>query len=157
MARWPKQNAARMNAFYGKVGTNQKPLVCPYPMVLSWDTRTTISKFSINKNCHDSALKVLTRVREVYGLAEIKRLRLDRFGGCLNVRKMRGGSNWSIHSWGAAIDFDPDRNQLKWGRDQAAFAKPEYEEWWKAWEAEGWVSLGRERNFDWMHVQAANL
>jgi len=31
------------------------------------------------------------------------------------------------------------------------------EAFWKAWEEEGWLSLGRSRNFDWMHVQACRL
>ncbi|MCH7410937.1 hypothetical protein MM239_16125 [Belliella sp. DSM 111904] len=62
-----------------------------------------------------------------------------------------------MHSWGIAIDFDPSNNQLKWGRDMATFAGPEYHAWWDIWESEGWVSLGRLRNFDWMHVQAASL
>ena len=70
---------------------------------------------------------------------------------------MRGGTRWSTHAWGIAIDYDPDRNQLKWGRDRAAFARPEYDAWWRLWEEEGWVSLGRTRNYDWMHVQAAKL
>ena len=82
---------------------------------------------------------------------------LDIYGGCYAPRKKRGGSTWSTHAWAIALDFDPDRNQLNWGRDKASFARPEYDDWWDCWEAEGWVSLGRERNFDWMHVQAAKL
>ncbi|MCA1748660.1 MAG: M15 family metallopeptidase [Sphingomonadales bacterium] len=70
---------------------------------------------------------------------------------------MRGGSSWSMHSWGIAIDFDPANNQLRWGRDRARMAKPAYAPFLNAWESEGWISLGRERNFDWMHVQAARL
>jgi len=70
---------------------------------------------------------------------------------------MRGGNSWSMHSWGIAIDFDASRNQLRWGREKAVLAKPVYDAWWKAWEDEGWVSLGQERNYDWMHVQAARL
>ncbi len=62
-----------------------------------------------------------------------------------------------MHSWGIAVDYDPERNLVKWGRDRATFAKSEYDTWWKLWEEEGWVSLGRTRNFDWMHVQAAKL
>lgn len=51
----------------------------------------------------------------------------------------------------------PDRNQLKMGRDRAVFARPDYDVWWRCWEEEGWTSLGRTRNYDWMHVQAARL
>ena len=90
-----------------------------------------------------------------YAFQEIQRLRLDLWGGCLNVRTMRGGTRYSLHSWGIAVDYDPERNRLKWGRDRAAFAQPEYDPWWRLWEEEGWVSLGRHRNFDWMHIQAA--
>ena len=33
----------------------------------------------------------------------------------------------------------------------------EAEDWWRIWEEQGWTSLGRVRNFDWMHVQATKL
>jgi hypothetical protein len=91
------------------------------------------------------------------GGIDISKLNLDLFGGCVNVRRMRGGSAWSIHSWGAAIDVDPDNNQLKWGKDKAEFAKKEYNAFWDIVEDEGWVSLGRVKNYDWMHYQAALL
>ena len=100
---------------------------------------------------------MLVRVLDHYGPERIRELGLDLFGGCLNVRRMRGGSAWSVHAWGAALDFDPERNQLRWGRARARFARPEYEKWWALWEAEGFLSLGRARDFDWMHVQAARL
>ncbi len=106
----------------------------------------------------DYAFEELLRMLvEHYGIQEIQRLRLDLLGGCLNVRTMRGGRRYSLHSWGIAVDYDPERNRLKWGRDRASFAQPEYDPWWKLWEEEGWVSLGRHRNFDWMHIQAARL
>lgn len=56
-----------------------------------------------------------------------------------------------------AIDFDPERNALKASNKTARLARPDCVEFWKIWESEGWVSLGRTRNFDWMHVQAARL
>jgi len=154
---WPDQNESRLNTFFGAVGKNQTNLVLPYPHRIAWDLRQTIHSFSCNAKVRDSASKVLTRVFDHYGIEKIKELRLDRWGGCLNVRQMRGGSKWSMHSWGIAIDYDPERNQLKWGRDRAAFARPEYADWWRFWEEEGWVSLGRTKNYDWMHVQAAKL
>jgi hypothetical protein len=154
---WPLQNEAAMNSFYGAVGTNQANLVLPYPLRVSWDLKQSINSFQCNSKVRDSASRVLAKVFDHYGLEQIRELRLDRWGGCLNVRKMRGGSSWSMHSWGIAIDFDPDRNQLKWGRDRAVFAQPAYDAWWRFWEEEGWVSLGRVKNYDWMHVQAARL
>ena len=154
-SNWPKQSGT--TAFYGEVGQNQTKLVFPYPVCLAWDTSTFVKSTSCHEKVHDAALRILTRVLDHYGLDKIRELRLDRFGGCLNVRRMRGGSAWSMHSWGIAFDFDPDRNQLRWGRDRAAFARPEYEKWFELWEEEGAISLGRLRNFDWMHTQFATL
>lgn len=155
---WPSQRTdAELIAIYGEVGKHQKYLHVPYPHRLSWDINTPITRFQCHTKVHDSMLRVLTKVFDHYGLAEIQRLRLDIWGGCLNVRTMRGGTRFSMHSWGIAVDYDPVNNRLDWGRDRATFARPDYNRWWEFWEEEGWVSLGRTRNFDWMHVQAAKL
>jgi hypothetical protein len=153
--QWPKQ--ADCMKYYGGVGLFQTTLQLPYPMRLAWDKNTVITKFSVHEKVHDSAKRAFDKIAREYTEAQRKDLGLDLWGGCLNVRKMRGGSSYSMHSWGIAIDFDPERNQLKWGRDRARLAKPDAEPFWRIWEAEGWVSLGRARNFDWMHVQAARL
>lgn len=155
---WPRQSPqSELIRTYGEPGQNQTKIELPYPHKLSWNTSAVINRFSCHEQVHDSLQRVLTRVLDSYGSDDIKRLRLDLWGGCLNIRKMRGGSQYSMHSWGIALDYDPVRNRLKWGRDRASFAKPEYDTWWKLWEEEGWISLGRTRNFDWMHVQAARL
>jgi hypothetical protein len=154
---WPRQAEADLNRFYGEIGKNQTRLALPYPHRLSWDLRNTLNSFWCHEKVHDSTLRVLTRVLEHYGPDRIKELRLDRWGGCLNVRKMRGGTRWSMHAWGIAIDYDTEFNQYNWGRDRATLAGPQYDAWWRFWEEEGWLSLGRTRNFDWMHVQAAKL
>jgi hypothetical protein len=157
MNKWPKQSFKAMTAFYGSVGENQTKIDLPYEMCLAWDTKAKIKRMSCNVKCAKSLYSIFEKTLKTYGIKEIQRLKLNNFGGCLNVRKMRGGSAWSIHSWGAAVDLDPDRNRLKWGKDRAVLAKPEYEEFWKIVESEGWTSLGRARNYDWMHFQAANL
>lgn len=154
---WPKQNYNDMVKFFGPIGENQTTLKLPYNMFLAWEMETCVTEITCHEKVKDSLERILKNTLDHYGMDAIKELHLDRFGGCLNVRKMRGGSSWSIHSWGCAVDLDPDRNQLKWGRDKAYFARPEYEPFWKIVEAEGWTSLGRAKNFDWMHAQAANL
>lgn len=154
---WPKQDEDSLNAFYGEPGENLVMVNLPYPMKLSWDTDTKVSRTRCNEKVKDSLVRVLTKVKAHYGMAEIERLGLDIFGGCFLIRNKRGGSTASTHSWGIALDFDPDNNKLRWGRDKASFAGKEYDFWWKCWEEEGWVSLGRKLNFDYMHVQAAKL
>jgi hypothetical protein len=157
MNNWPKQNLQSMLDYYGPVGENQSRLDLPYSLKLAWDTNTVIKRLTCNKKVSESLHTIFEKTLKTYGLKEIQRLRLDVFGGCLNVRKMRGGSSWSIHSWGAAVDLDPDRNTLKMTNKQASFAKAEYRDFWKIVESENWVSLGRARNYDWMHFQAALL
>ncbi len=152
---WPVENDVALKAFYGDVGKNQTRLTLPYPHRLSWNKRQVVKSLFCHEKVKDSMLRVLTKVLEHYGPEEIKKLHLDIWGGCLNVRKKRGGTTWSTHSWGIAMDYDPDNNSLRWGADRALFARPEYDKWWQFWEEEGWVSLGRAKNYDWMHVQAA--
>jgi peptidoglycan hydrolase-like protein with peptidoglycan-binding domain len=152
---WPKQ--ADCMKYYGGVGLFQTKLQLPYPMRLAWDKNVVVNKISVHEKVHDSAARVFAKIAGHYSDAQRKDMGLDLFGGSLNVRKMRGGNSYSMHSWGIAIDFDPERNQLKWHKDKARLAMPDAAAFWGFWEAEGWVSLGRSRDFDWMHVQAARL
>jgi hypothetical protein len=155
--KWPLQTQDNLEAFYGKPGTGQVKFQLPYPVKIAWNTDKTITKFSCHNRVSESLLRVLTNVKNTYGLQRIQSLGLDMWGGCLNVRKMRGGTKWSTHSWGIALDWDPARNRLRWNKYNANFSLPDYGMWWKHWEDEGWVSLGRERDYDWMHVQAAKI
>lgn len=149
---WPRQKD--VPAVFGKVGENQVMVPVPYPIF--YDGKL-VKKISLHTKVAASAERVFANVLKVYGLEQIKKLRLDVWDGSLNVRKMRGGTQWSMHSWGIAIDWDAGRNGLNTHAPQAAFSAPQYEQWFECWEAEGWVSLGRERDYDWMHVQAARL
>jgi len=36
-------------------------------------------------------------------------------------------------------------------------SSPECETWWQIWESHGAISLGRQRDYDWMHLQFARL
>jgi hypothetical protein len=152
---WPRQ--AAVPAFYGDVGRHQARVALPFDMKLAWDLKITVSSITLHEKVADSAARCFERIADAYDARARAELGLDLFGGSLNVRRMRGGSAWSMHSWGIAIDFDPVRNQLAWGRDRARLARPDALPFWRIWEEEGWVSLGREKNFDWMHIQAARL
>jgi peptidoglycan hydrolase-like protein with peptidoglycan-binding domain len=152
---WPRQS--EVPSFYGAVGQNQTSIEIPFDMFLAWDKGTRIRKMTLHQKVAPSAQKVLQRVSGLYSAAERKALGLDLFGGSLNVRKMRGGSAYSMHSWGIAIDFDPERNGLYTNKPAARLSHPDAVPFWVAWESEGWLSLGRARDMDWMHIQAARL
>lgn len=152
---WPKQS--RVPQFFGDVGTHQATLRFPFPMRLAWETDTVAKTASCHEKCKESFEFIWESTLNHYGIDEIKRLRLDLYGGLLNVRKMRGGSSWSMHSWGIAEDVDPDRNQLKFTRKQATLDDAPYDPFWSFVYAAGAIGLGRERDYDWMHFQFALL
>lgn len=127
----------------------------PYPLTLAFPPYGPRRDFHVHWKVADSLGSILQRVLEVYGRSDIARLGLDKFGGDHVDRPMRGTDRWSMHAWGIAIDFDPANNRYAWSKERARFAGPDYADWWRIWQAAGWYSLGMERDFDWMHVQAA--
>jgi len=153
---WPKESQAALTAFYGRHCQSSLVTVrCPWKLVAAWDNGLDLTNIRCHSMVADSLRTVLDAVHQRYGEVELKRLRLDQFGGCYNCRAKRGSDEWSTHAWAIALDWDPDRNPLRWGRDKAALAHADYDAWWAIWESEGWYSLGRKKNYDWMHVQAA--
>ncbi len=125
----------------------------PYPMRLSWDKSKIITRMRCHKLVAQQFSNIFNDILDFYGLNNIEKLGINLYGGCFNFRKMRGGSDWSRHSWGVAIDLDPERNQLKQTSKNAQFAKMEYQPMIDIFYKHGFVSLGREKNYDWMHFE----
>lgn len=152
---WPKEKDVR--TFFGNAGENLTIIDLPYPMRLAWSHGQTVSRITCHKYVAEPLKRILKNTLEHYGYERIVKLGLDLFGGCFNDRDKVGGTTKSMHAYGIAVDLDPDRNQLKWGRNKAAFAKSDYDAFWSYVEAEGGYSLGRKKNYDWMHFQFAQL
>lgn len=125
----------------------------PYPMRLAWDKNTVITKMRCHRLVANQFSEIFNEILAVYGYKKIVELGIDLYGGCFNFRAMRGGSDYSRHSWGAAIDLDPERNQLKETSATARFAQTEYKPMIAIFYKHGFESLGREKNYDWMHFQ----
>jgi hypothetical protein len=125
----------------------------PYPMRLAWDTDTVVYRMRCHKLVADKFLAVFNEIHRVYGYEKIKELGIDLFGGCFNFRKMRGGNDWSKHSWGIAIDLHPAANSLKTPYSKSLFSKPEYDNLHKIFEKHGFENLGKTKGFDSMHWQ----
>lgn len=142
---------------YGEPGdySQQRRFTLPYTMRLAWDLGVTVTQVTMHRLAGDEAMAALRQVHKEYNVYEIAKYGFDLFGGTYNPRRIRGGSRWSTHAWGIAIDIDPARNQLRWKRDMAHLARPECRDFLKAWTDIGWHSLGQEMDFDWMHFQRA--
>lgn len=126
-------------------------LELPYPMRLAWDLDTKVNKMRVHKLIKNNFKGVFDDLLAHYGYEKLVELGIDLFGGCFAYRKMRGGSSWSKHSWGIAIDLDPVRNQLHETSRTARFARPEYKPMIDIFYKHGFIGLGPERDFDWMH------
>lgn len=155
---WPTQAEVRRgDSMFGaatKVEGKLVPVVPPYPVYYDGKPVKSI-------RCHQAVAPYLRRILEdvlaAYGEEKIHELGLDRYGGCYNDRSVRGGSALSMHAFGIAFDWAPESNALKQDRKTATLARRECETWWKIWEKYGATSLGRARDYDWMHVQFARL
>lgn len=128
-------------------------LELPYPMRLAWDLDTKVNKMRVHKLIKDNFKGVFDDLLAHYGYEKLVELGIDLFGGCFAYRKMRGGSSWSKHSWGIAIDLDPVRNQLHETSRTARFARPEYKPMIDIFYKHGFIGLGPERDFDFMHFE----
>ncbi len=155
--QYPRESDEALTMYYGL--PCEVPLVkveCPWTLRLDWDLATTTRTITIHEKLAHSLEGILSSTWDYYRADEIKRLGLDRYGGSYNCRKKRGSNSaWSTHAWGIAIDWFPSKNKLAWRHDRASLAHPDLDPWWEIWEREGWISLGRREDRDWMHVQAA--
>jgi hypothetical protein len=81
------------------------PVALPFPLVLSWDHSTSISRFL----CH----KLLTgRFKDIFDRVQAGRLqpKIESYGGCFAFRPKRTNTKLSTHIWGIAIDLNPETN-----------------------------------------------
>jgi hypothetical protein len=158
---------------YGVPNRNGDYLVTidlPFPMRLAWDKSKFVNKIKCHKLIAESLKNVLSDLLKHYGLSEIQRLGIDLFGGCFNFRPKRGTEErynllirsgklqasyelLSNHSWGTAIDLDPERNQLRETKKTARFSRPEYKPMIDIFYKHGFISYGVEFNFDFMHFE----
>ena len=127
---WPRQS--QVSAIFGEVGAAQTRIEIPFDMVLAWDTGRRITRMTLHEKVAPSAERALNRIADIYSDAERRDLGLNLFGGSLNVRRMRGGSKYSMHSWGIAIDFDPQRNRLSWKQPKARLSHDDALPFWQA-------------------------
>ena len=164
--KFPKQSGCV--AFYGQPGlpgsaaetAMQKKLVyidLPFAFRIDWNLSEKVNRIRLHSKCSSSAKSAYEEAIKHYGQSQFCALGLDRFAGGYMPRKMRGGTTWSMHAYGCAIDTYAAPNGLNVRKPKALFSGKDYDAWFNIWEAAGWTSLGRAIDRDYMHVQAASL
>lgn len=129
----------------------------PFDFRIDYNLDQTVKTMKLHHKCAESAEQAYWKVYRHYGQAKMIELGLDRFAGAYNPRYMRGGTSFSMHAYGCAIDTYAGPNGLHVHRPKALFSKPDYDAWFDIWAEHGWTSLGRAIDRDYMHVQAASL
>lgn len=155
--QWPTQAEVRAEkSIFGKAGDeNQLVSFKPaYPLYFDGRECKTIRVHRLIAPAVKSALE---DILECYGTDGIKQLGLDQYSGSYSYRKTTTGTAMSMHAWGIALDFAAATNGYSTKKPKATLSIPACEKFWEIWESYGAVSLGRECDKDWMHLQFARL
>lgn len=159
---YPRENQAELVKFFGDprgrngevnkkwFAENMVLFYPPYPVWFGDERKVQLKRMYVHKKCLKTFEGAFAETLKVFGLEKIKQLNLDVSGGSFNYRLYRGGSNLSTHSYGCAIDMDPERNPFpkKWN---AKHGLPlDYVE---IMEKHGFWWRGRDGDIDPMHFQ----
>jgi D-alanyl-D-alanine carboxypeptidase-like protein len=126
------------------------------------DKLTPVSGIRMHKLLADSFQEVL---RDIWQHADVQlgggasdddirawlhERRLDQHGGGFNFRKITAGKSLSLHSYGIAIDWDPQNNPRQ---KPLTLTLPDW--WFDIWAKHGWSDGRHFTTPDPMHVQFA--
>jgi hypothetical protein len=164
MSIWPNQS--NVDSFYGNprgpdgqpsAAWEQKNLILvktPWQLITAWDS-APVRGIRIHSLCAETLQNILKAIWVAAGQDEhvIKDWGMNLYGGGYSFRLMRGSNRLSMHSWGCAVDFDPERNKL--GDTTPNFAN--CTKVLDAFNAEGWTWGGHWHKPDGMHWQAADV
>jgi hypothetical protein len=155
----PRQS--EVGTFYGKPGPMIEAQLAmfdlPMALRLDWDLAKTTKRVRLHRKCGPAFVAAIGAVRTQYGEAEMKKLGIDRFAGGYAHRQMRGGTSWSMHAYGCAVDFYAGPNGLKVRCPDALFCGAVYKPFLDIMEAHGWLPAIRLWGADAMHFQMARL
>lgn len=147
---WPLQSQSALKAFYGQAGNeaNLDKITFPFP---TYYQGKAVATTRVHEDCAHSLMRILEDIKSRHGSDQsIMRIAGD-FGGCFNFRQKRGGSTWSLHAYGAAIDIAPATNAF---RDSWPMRSNMPLEIIECFYREGWISGAVEWGYDAMHFQA---
>ena len=147
---WPRSDQASLRAFYGEPGDESNLVMIEFPYEMKYDGKI-VTKTRVHRKCAASLVRILTAIRHrMEAVPDIVPEATD-YCGVFNFRPKRGGSTWSCHAWGAAIDLDADDNTF---RDSWPIKADMPLEIIEEFAKEGWTSAAAFWGYDSMHFEA---
>lgn len=119
--QWPHDDTESKMEFYGDFhqnGWGAKNLVrVKPPFKVYYDGREIEAGLLVHKKIADAVMAAMTEIWDKCGHSQeaVDKTGASDFGGCLNIRKIKGSNNWSNHSWACAIDLSPKTNGFNTG------------------------------------------
>lgn len=150
---WPSTDAASLRKFYGDPCDESQLTTITFPYPVFYDGKI-VRTARVHRKCAMSLLRVMTAIGNKYHSYEGIMEEIEDYGGCFNFRLKRGGSSYSLHAYGAAIDLDADDNTF---RDNWPMKADMPLEIMEEFAREGWVSAGAFWGYDAMHFQATKV
>lgn len=129
----------------------------PFKMRIDYNLRQSTNKMTVHKLAAPSLEAAMLATHAHYGLDGMRRLGIDRYAGGFNKRKMRGGSKWSMHAYGCAVDFYAAPNGLRAKCPDALFCGKDYARFLDIMQDHEWLPAIRLWGADAMHFQRATL
>jgi hypothetical protein len=80
-------------------------VIMPFELPISWDRARTVSSMTCHRKLAGIFASVFAQI-QAGGLQSS----ITSFGGCFAFRRQRAGSKLSTHSWGIALDLNPETN-----------------------------------------------
>ena len=142
---WPRPNASALTEFFGEPGDESNLVnLSVAGLGVEYDGNP-VATVRCNKHVAASLGRVLAEIAKSEHASILK-----EYAGVFNFRKKRGGTSYSLHAYGAAIDLDPENNAM---RDSWPMRSTMPLDVMEMFAKEGWKSGGAWWGYDSMHFE----
>ena len=99
----------KLEDVFGAAGdeTNMVKISLPYPMRASWNPESIIRTFYGHRFIAEAAVEAFEEILDYFGYEFLRKVDLDKYGGCFANRNITQGQRKSVHAWGLAVDIVP--------------------------------------------------